>query len=394
VATTTLGAADARTTFVADVGRVLRQGRRPGHRALTALGALAVLAGVVLRFYSPSVLWLDEAISVNIAKLPLSQIHGALRQDGAPPLYYVALHFWMKIFGQGDIAVRSLGGVISVAALPLFWAAGQRVGGVRLAWTTFFVALMSPFAIFYATDARMYSLMVLWCVLGFLAIARALENPSRGRLLAVGLLTGALLYTHYWALYLITMTGLWLLYHLWRHGRGLPSRVDRVAAARIFGSMILGSLLFVPWAPTFLFQARHTGTPWAAPASAADLIRVFDDFAGTGPWAVLLAFFYFSLFVLGVFGRRAREASAGAGAPGLRPSDSVTDGRRDNTGCDRSHETKGTGCSAVHKTVTAARCRECVTGPVATIPAPRRSPPFGPTGRGRRRRRRPASRRR
>ena len=314
MATTTLGAADARTTFVADVGRVLRQGRRPGHRALTALGALAVLAGVVLRFYSPSVLWLDEAISVNIAKLPLSQIHGALRQDGAPPLYYVALHFWMKIFGQGDIAVRSLGGVISVAALPLFWAAGQRVGGVRLAWTTFFVALMSPFAIFYATDARMYSLMVLWCVLGFLAIARALENPSRGRLLAVGLLTGALLYTHYWALYLITMTGLWLLYHLWRHGRGLPSRVDRVAAARIFGSMILGSLLFVPWAPTFLFQARHTGTPWAAPASAADLIRVFDDFAGTGPWAVLLAFFYFSLFVLGVFGRRAREASAGAGA--------------------------------------------------------------------------------
>lgn len=302
----------------AELRRVWRQGRRPGRRALPVIGALAVLAGVALRFYCPSVLWLDEAISVNIAKLPLSHLHAALRQDGAPPLYYVLLHFWMEAFGQGDVAVRALGGITSVVALPFFWAAGLRLGGVRLAWITFFAALMSPFAIFYATDARMYSLMILWCVLGFLAVARALEAPTRGRLVAVGLLTAVVLYTHYWGLYLVTVTGLWLLYQLWRHRRGLPSRVDRVAAVRTFGAMLLGSLLFVPWAPTFLFQAGHTGTPWAPPASAADLIRVFDDFAGTGAWAVLLAFFYFSLLVLGVFGRRpAADAGEATGQEGV-----------------------------------------------------------------------------
>ena len=291
-------------TLGQEVRRAWSDGTRSGHRALTALGVAVVAAGVFLRFYTPSALWLDESISVSIAKLPLSQLHAALRQDGAPPLYYALLHFWMLALGRSDAAVRALGGVASVVALPFFWAAGRRLGGTRVAWIAFFLAVTSPFAIFYATDARMYSFMILWCVLGFLAVARALERPSSGRLVALGLLTAATLYTHYWALYLVTMTGLWLLYQLWRHRQGLPARGDARSVARVFLTMLAGSLLFIPWVPTFLFQAAHTGTPWARPASPADLIQVFDYFAGWGPWAILLAFAYFGLVVLGVFGRR------------------------------------------------------------------------------------------
>jgi uncharacterized membrane protein len=81
---------------------------------------LVIAAGVVGRFLAPGGLWLDEALSVNIAKLPLQQLPGALIQDGSPPLYYLILHFWMLVFGQGDFAVRSLSGVVSVATLPFF----------------------------------------------------------------------------------------------------------------------------------------------------------------------------------------------------------------------------------------------------------------------------------
>ena len=51
-------------------------------------------------------------------------------------------------------------------------------------------------------------------------------------------------------------------------------------------AMIFGALLWVPWSPVFVFQALHTGTPWTSPASAADLLGVFGDFAGGGPWSV------------------------------------------------------------------------------------------------------------
>ena len=262
---------------------------------LMIAGAVAVIAGVALRFWAPSPLWLDEALSVNIAKLPLAQIPRALSHDGAPPLYYVLLHFWMGIFGRGDLAVRAFSGVVSVGTLPFLWLAGRRVGGRTVAWVTFFLGLTSPFAIYYATATRMYSLMVMFSVLGFLAVQRALERPTAGRLLAVSAATAALLYTHYWGLYLVLVTGLWIGWRARRSGIGRP----------VLRSMGAGALLWLPWSPVFAYQALHTGTPWTSAASPGDLLALFGDYAGPGSWGMLLMFASFALFLVGVFGRTA-----------------------------------------------------------------------------------------
>lgn len=90
---------------------------------------MAVIAcGVFFRFFTPSAMWLDEALTVNIARAPLGQIPALLRHDGAPLLYYFLLHFWMKAFGASNIGARSLAGVIGVLNLPLAWVAGHRIG--------------------------------------------------------------------------------------------------------------------------------------------------------------------------------------------------------------------------------------------------------------------------
>jgi hypothetical protein len=309
---------------------VARLDPTPGlHGLVVVVGTLTVIAGLALRFYAPTALWLDETISVNISRLPLSQIPTALSHDGAPPLYYVLLHFWMLVFGQGDAAVRALSGVVSVGCLPLLWYAGRRLGGRSVAWITFFLGLTSPFAIYYATSTRMYSLMVLWCLVGFLCLVRALEAPTKGRLAAFALSVAAMLYTHYWGLYLVAMTGAWIVYQLWRQRRRLPVRAEPAALRRSLVALVAGCLLFVPWAPIFVFQALHTGTPWTTGAGPADLLGVFQDFAGSGPWAVLLAFLYFGLIVLGVFGRRTDPEVVEAGAPNVAvatdPASSATD---------------------------------------------------------------------
>ena len=76
-----------------------------------------------------SPLWLDEALSVNIARLPVGDLLEALRHDGHPPLYYLLLHYWMEVVGEGDVAVRALSGIFAVASLPLAWVAGRRLAG-------------------------------------------------------------------------------------------------------------------------------------------------------------------------------------------------------------------------------------------------------------------------
>ncbi len=276
------------------------------------LGSLAVVTGVVLRFWTPSALWLDETISVNIARLPVARIPGALSHDGAPPLYYLLLHYWMDVFGHGDFAVRALSGVISVGTLPAFWLAGRRLGGRTVAWVTFFLALSSPFAINYATTTRMYSLMILLSLLGFLAVSAAYEAPTPRRLLAVSAVTAGLLYTHYWGIYLVGVTALWMIWRVRRQGRG----------SAVLRALLAGVAVWLPWSPVFLFQTLHTGTPWTTSASPGDLLQVFADYSGGGPWGVLLMYAMFLLFVFGTFGRRPAPGTVvllDDGRGGIRP---------------------------------------------------------------------------
>jgi mannosyltransferase len=72
---------------------------RPFARWELVIVGLAVVVGVAARFVTTSTLWLDEALSIHVARLPLGEITDALRHDGHPPLYYFLLHFWMFLDG-------------------------------------------------------------------------------------------------------------------------------------------------------------------------------------------------------------------------------------------------------------------------------------------------------
>jgi mannosyltransferase len=302
-------------------------GRIPTGRIRTVVGivVVAVVAlGIILRFYTHSALWLDEALTVDRARLPLSQIAGSVKKDGAPPLYYYLLHFWMQVFGQSDEATRALSGVIGVLTLPVAWLAGNRFGGRAVGWTTLILLASAPFAVYYSTEARMYGLVILLTGLGFLALQRALEAPRPWNLIAVAVVTAALLYTQYWALYLVGVVGLWLLVVglVSRHraggggaGAGAggwfgPSAADWKRPLSALGAMAVGCLLFIPWLPTFIYQSRYTGTPWAKPPNFAAVINAVTGFtanqgslstAGTDQGR-LLALLYIALFVLALFG--------------------------------------------------------------------------------------------
>jgi mannosyltransferase len=280
-------------------------------RALAAAGVVLVVAfGLFLRFYTHSALWLDEALTVDRARLPVSAIAGSVKQDGAPPLYYYLLHFWMRVFGQSDLATRSLSGVIGVATLPVAWLAGNRFGGRTVAWTTLVLTASAPFAVYYSTEARMYSLVILLTGCGYLALRRALDAPRAGNLIAVGVVTAALLYTQYWVPYLVAMVGLWLVGGmLWARHRGRPPAEYRRALPALI-AVVVGCLAFIPWIPTFLYQSAHTGTPWSAPPNFSAVINAVTGFtdnqgstsgAGTNQGR-LLALIYFAMAALALFG--------------------------------------------------------------------------------------------
>lgn len=331
-----------RTSEVArDAGEaapVDRSPARPGGGApfVVRLLVVAVLvAAVALRFVTRSPLWLDEALTVNIAKAPLSKIPGLLRDDGAPPLYYLLLHFWMKAFGTGDVASRALAGVLGVINLPVAWITGFRVGarswslatapeaeqadrrakGKVTAWGVTLLLATSPFAVYYDTEARMYGLVLLLGTLAVLSWTFLLARPGWRPAAAIFVVTSAALYTHYWSLYLGAVAGAGA---LWCAVRGPHREAARWGVA----GLVAGALSFLPWLPTFYFQARHTGTPWSVGAQFTDIVTAFTQFAGgisSAARGLTLVFFF--LLVLAVFGtaRDRRHVTLDlATSPGVR----------------------------------------------------------------------------
>ncbi|MGH9006812.1 MAG: glycosyltransferase family 39 protein [Acidimicrobiales bacterium] len=267
---------------------------------------LVVVAGLVLRFWTRSALWLDEALTVDIARHPLSQLHHLLRQDGAPPLYYLLLHLWMKAFGSSDLGARSLSGVISVLTIPAAWWAGRPLGR-QSAWALLVLVAAAPFAIYYGTEARMYSLVMLLTALGIVALTRVMARPRPGNLIALGLVVAGLLYAQYWAIYLVTTLAVWL---LWQGRKGQPDARRRTTARWSFGALAVGCLAFVPWLPTFFFQSRHTGTPWAVAGNFGAIVSALTGFTDNqatlstvgSNQGRLLAVVYLILAFLAVFG--------------------------------------------------------------------------------------------
>jgi hypothetical protein len=196
--------------------------------------------------------WIDEAIAVGIASHDAADIPRLLLQDGSPPLYYLLLHGWMTLVGDGEAATRSLSLLFAAAAVPAAWWAGGRRAAAIVA--------VCPVLTYYAQEARMYTLVAVLSVVATAAFIR-----RRPVILVVALIL--LLYTHTWGVFLFA---------------GFA-----VAALRRGGLAPLGvvAVLYLPWVPSLVFQAHHTGAPWSVspsllflvPAAAAVAWRPHDD---------------------------------------------------------------------------------------------------------------------
>ena len=274
----------------------------PRRSRVVAVGIGVVLAvAVVLRFVTTSDLWLDEALSVNVARLPLGDISEWLRHDGAPPLYYWMLHGWTEVFGTSALATRSLSGVLSVATLPFVYFAGRRLGGRTVGWAA--VLLDGGVAVRHPLRHRSPHVLAGDAARGA-RLPRARARRWSGRHSAGSRASPrswpALLYTQYWSLYLIAVVGLGLLWQAWKG----PDPESRRAARGLVVAFVAGGIVFLPWVPNMLYQQEHTGTPWGeAILPNAVFTTTLEDFAGGGHIEDFLTFWLSSLlFLVAVFG--------------------------------------------------------------------------------------------
>lgn len=170
-----------------------------------------------------------------------------------PPLYFLALRGWRAMFGDGDVAARSLSIAASLLAIVLLYDATRLLTRSRATalWSAALMAVAAP-QIEHARLVRNYALLLMLGVLAWWAIARLCDAPARGRaaagysvLLAVSV--AMMLLTHYFA---AGAVGALLAYAF----TGLTGTVRRKAAIAI----VVGAVVWLAaWGPMLRRHVNH-----------------------------------------------------------------------------------------------------------------------------------------
>jgi uncharacterized membrane protein len=184
------------------------------------------------------------------------------------PLYYLIARFWVQIFGNSIVILRSLSAWISLLVLPCtYWLCRELFISPTIPWIATGIVAISPFHVLYAQEAREYSLWTVTILLSSAALLKALHweernlesldekwNPIEKNWIGARSLFSKTSIAQ-WTLYGITVAlGLYAypFSGLVSIGHGLyiallttPQKLEKLLAY-LFASL-LGLLLFLPW---------------------------------------------------------------------------------------------------------------------------------------------------
>lgn len=142
--------------------------------------AIFILSAIAfgLRFYrlGANDLWYDEVYSVLISRDSLAIWN--------PPVYFIILHYWIKLFGTSEFALRFPSLVFSVLSIPMLYILGKMIFDRRAGFYAGLIMCLSSFHIWYAQEARPYSLSVFLSILTTYYLFRFLKE---GKLVQGGL---------------------------------------------------------------------------------------------------------------------------------------------------------------------------------------------------------------
>ncbi|MEG3923749.1 glycosyltransferase family 39 protein [Microcoleus sp. D3_18a_C4] len=183
---------------------------------------------------------------INADKSVFDTVKGlAIEEAQLTPLYFVAVRFWVQLFGDSIAVTRSLSAVFSVLALPcMYWLCLELFESSVTAWLAVAIIAVSPFQVVYAQEARPYSLFVMLILLSSAVLLRGMRRKTNSS----------------WAIYAVTLVvGFYshLLFGIVAIGHGVyvliieKFRFNKTVIGYLLAS-IAGLIALSPWIIAFI----------------------------------------------------------------------------------------------------------------------------------------------
>jgi len=227
--------------------------------------------------------WYDEAFTGIAVKESWQGMFSMITNDVHPPLYYATLKIFSSFFDYSVVGIRIYSAIFGVLAIWALYLFTKELFGKKAAIFAAILATVSPIAIQYSQEARMYSMLVALTIFAAYFLVRALKTEKQKYYILWGIFVGLSALTHYMG---IIFSPLYLLaYAAWNawdfEGLNKQSSWDSLSGLikrilpdkKIIIGIVVSIAVFSPWLGKFFFHMTHRGNAldWIKPVALGDI---------------------------------------------------------------------------------------------------------------------------
>lgn len=220
---------------------------------LFILASLTVFSFLVLFTISKSSIWFDEAFGVYLSHFNFIEIARYTAADVHPPFYYWLLKIWGMMFGNSELALRSMSLLFGCVSIIFGYILTNKLFSKNVARVSLIFMVLSPMMVRYSQEARMYTLVTAIALAATYVLTIAINSKKKLPWVIYGILVSLGMWTHYFSALV------WLTHWIWR-----ADNIRRVAKKGEFKRLfftrewimahIIAIGLFIPWLPSLFYQ--------------------------------------------------------------------------------------------------------------------------------------------
>jgi mannosyltransferase len=192
-------------------------------------------------------LWFDETLTASWIAASWNEMLGVVLTDNHLPLYFVLLKAWTSVAGDSVYALRFFNVPFSCATVLVIAFIATTLSGRTAGRWAAWLAAISPYLLHHAQEARMYSLLGFLAAVNVWLVARFVCGKAKKLEIGFLMVNTAMLATHYYAIFLIAVEGLMLLF------------LERKRLRAWLPALMASGVLFI----MLVLAARYLATPHA-----------------------------------------------------------------------------------------------------------------------------------
>lgn len=234
---------------------------------------LQLFAVVIFLTYSlPLSIRLDESQSLWQTSFSIKQLLNSLSQNVHVPLYHVLIHGLQVVFDNSIFVSRLFSLIFYIISVPIFYGLGTYLYNRKTAFFATTLYGISPFLVWFSSEIRMYTLLIVITILTHFFFARLMREPRSLSWWAYALCCLVGIYTHYFFFLVLVSHFVFFFTTLRKNftqGQLLP----------FLSIILLVITAFLPWlVKVFSGVGVDDSKPVLDPPTSIDVFNVFSNF--------------------------------------------------------------------------------------------------------------------